>query len=246
MYYTDLDKDEIAEEFRLCKFDKIAFVGNKYYGGDQKWLSEYNYTSKFWSDRSCGVTAAANVIHYITNSRNEGKLSFSVPEYTELMAELYTYIKPTVFGVPTIRKIKSGFKAFAKVYKLETDSCKYKGKWDVEQVWEYIKKAIEYDCPVFMITWNTKIRNLKNHWVTITGIIKTKSGKRYIITSNWGKMELFDLEQWVISFSLNKGLLYFKRPENKILRTINEKGVQITRNNVKIPIEEKSIPQEGT
>lgn len=213
MYYHDLDKTEIIEEIRLKEFDQVGLIGNKYYGGDQEWLSKYNYKSKFWSDRSCGITAAANTMLYITRKNGEEKISITDAEYSQLMLHIYDYIKPSIWGIPTVGKLAKGLRRFSSRNGFEVTVHKYRDGWDDDKVWSYLRKAIMEDFPVLMITWNTKIRNLKNHWVTVTGLVRTKSGKRYIITSNWGRRELFDLGQWVNEFSLNKGLVYFGKTQ---------------------------------
>lgn len=211
MNYDDLDKTEIIEEIRLKEFDQVGYIGSKYYGGYQEWLSKYNYKSKFWSDRSCGITAAANIMLYIMRKKGEEIQSVTDVEYTKLMFRIYDYMRPFIWGVPTIRKISMGVKHFSSENGFEVAVHKYKDGWNEDKVWLYLRKAIQDDYPVAMLTWNTEIKNLKNHWVTITGLIRTKFGNRYVITSNWGRMELFDLNQWIKKPSLNKGLVYFEK-----------------------------------
>ena len=77
----------------------------------------------------------------------------------------------------------------------------------------FIKNALINDYPLMMLTWNTKINHLKNHWVTITGYYKDENGNNYIKTSNWGRQETFNLDRWLDGKSIYKGLILFKQEE---------------------------------
>lgn len=169
---------------------------------------------KFWADRSCGVTAAANaLVHMATYKKRMQGLyiypSLSKSDFINFANDIYGYAKPTVVGIPTLGKLKKGLRLFAKSRGINLESKSMNMPKNINIAIEFIKEGLMMDSPVLMLTWNTKIKNLNYHWVTITGYIKTMDGESYVITSNWGGKEIFSLDEWISERSFNKGLIYF-------------------------------------
>lgn len=206
--------DNILEEVSLTNESNFVNINNIYYGGFQKWLYTEKIKSKFWSSRSCGITAAANAIVHMSMYKPRLSLlypysSLSKENFIRLMNEAFHYIKPRVIGVPTTGKLDRGLKSFAKSKQIILESKSLKVSKDIEGTIKFIKEGLKMNSPILMVTWNSKIPNLKYHWVTITGYMKTKDGQNYITTSNWGEKEIFSLDNLIKDNSLYRGLIYF-------------------------------------
>lgn len=205
--------EDILEEVYIRGYESFSLVDNIYYGGNQGWLNDFMFTSKFWADRSCGVVAAANLASYKSEKLSLPSLysyeSRSKEDYSKHIYDLYNFIRPAFYGVPTIKKMVKGLKKFGESRGVRFEPIYFKGKWKLDKLIDYIKRGLREDNPVLLLTWNTPLRDLRNHWVTITGLIRTKDDKYYIVTSNWGRMELYSLEDWFYHHSLYKGVIYF-------------------------------------
>ena len=209
-----VEQNNILEEVSLTNESNFVNINNIYYGGFQKWLYTEKIKSKFWSSRSCGITAAANAIVHMSMYKPRLSLlypysSLSKENFIRLMNEAFHYIKPRVIGVPTTGKLDRGLKSFAKSKQIILESKSLKVSKDIEGTIKFIKEGLKMNSPILMVTWNSKIPNLKYHWVTITGYMKTKDGQNYITTSNWGEKEIFSLDNLIKDNSLYRGLIYF-------------------------------------
>lgn len=220
MDIRDIVKDEIIEEVYILDYDKFIMIDNLYYGGHQDWLSTQNLSTKFWADRSCGVVAAANVAYHMSYSRNLSELykypSKSIKDFSNHINDIYKFINPAYYGVPTLGEMSRGFRKFAYSRGVIVKPSKIDLIWSLSNVVSYIKRGLSENNPVMMLTWNTRIKHLKNHWVTITGYIQTKSNKHYIVTSNWGSMEVFSLDDWFKDYSIYKGVIYFNIDDDSL------------------------------
>jgi hypothetical protein len=206
--------ENIVEEVSLTNEESFVNINNIYYGGFQKWLYTEKVKSKFWADRSCGITAASNIIIHMSMYKPRLRSlypysSLSKENFIRLMKEIFYYIKPTIIGVPTTRKMEKGLKSFAKSKEIILESRSLIMSKDIDTTIKFIKQGLKMNSPVLMVTWNSKISNLKYHWVTITGYIKDIDEQNYIITSNWGEKELFSLDNLIKDNSLYRGLVYF-------------------------------------
>lgn len=200
-----MSKDIIDEEIYLKDYKKFIEIDKKYYGGNQSWLREKGYFSKFKADRSCGLIAATNTILYMLE--NNEKLDKE--EYMDFVFNLSKFIKPRIYGIATIPIMVKGLNSYVKSINFNINPFLLINPSNKLRLVEYIKEALEKDSPIMMLTWNSEIRNLKYHWVTITGYNKTKDGKHYVIASNWGKRQVFNLDDWFDENLFYKGLVYF-------------------------------------
>lgn len=205
--------ERLLDEVYLKEYKDFVRINDLYYGGSQMWLYLEKLRSKFWANRSCGVVAAGNtLVHMAMYKMGFEKLyeypSISKREYINFVNEIYDYLKPTVFGVYNLHKMDKGIKKFAKKKSIILESRSIVGYKDIVDVVNFIKSGLESNCPVMMLTWNNKNKELKYHWTTITGYIKDSKGS-YIIISNWGEEKRVSLDEWVNKRSLYKGLIYF-------------------------------------
>lgn len=83
---TIITKENIIEEVYLTNHEDFVKVNNLYYGGLQKWLYMENLKSKFWADRSCGVTAAANALVHMATYRKGLEKVYRYPSLSRLEA----------------------------------------------------------------------------------------------------------------------------------------------------------------
>lgn len=207
-----MKEKNIIEEINLDNFDDIMNIeGN--YGGSQEWFLEFG-DSKYLRDKGCGIIAATNTISYMANTKDKYKLftdyNKSIKSYLNLAFELQQYIKATPLGVFTIWQMNRGIKKFSKTKGIRLLPMKNIWKWTVENSYQYIKSGLIYGSPVLMLTWNSKIKSLANHWVSITGIKKYENGEIYIKVSNRGRVEEYNFKDWFYTSSLYKGLIYYQ------------------------------------
>ena len=149
------------------------------------------------------------MLRHNNNKKDQNYLNISKDNFLAYSMEIYKFIKPKFYGIPTVSVMKKGLKRFAKSINLEFKSYELINPSNAFQTVQFIKRAMTKNKPVMMITWNTNTKNLKNHWVTITGYYKDLSGENFVVTSNWGRKEVFSIDKWLEDRSVYKGLLYF-------------------------------------
>lgn len=211
---------KVIDEVYLRDYKEFVKIDNKYYGGSQYWLYKGKYISKFRSNRSCGAVVASNVFHHMAKDNKKIKLvgdpsNLSKKEFLEYTMLVYKFIKPRFYGIPTVNLMKKRLERFTESIKLEIKFHQLINPSNKLKTINFIKKAMKKNIPIMMLTLNTKTENLKYHWVTITGYYKIASGENFIVTSNWGKKEVFSLDKWLNNKSLYKGLLYFELNNKK-------------------------------
>lgn len=207
------------------KFVPVVDVatGRTYYGGHQRWLLDEG-VSKFYSDRSCGVTAITNMLVYLAQNRPEKVRLFGKnhnietdanaqrikkSDYSALQKSVYNRILPAIWGVPTVTTITFRVQKFALERGVTLKVFKYSKVWTEENVKAFIASGLNKNCPVLLLTWNSVIPDLKLHWITVTRLYETETGTK-MVTSNWGNMQTYDFNTWVNGSSLYRGVVYFE------------------------------------
>ena len=201
----------------LKSWDTGAFVpisdsGGIYYGGYQGWLTDENI-SKFWADRSCGLTAAANMFYYMAKnvsgkSALYTKTDITKASFSAFQKELYDHsLSPAVYGIPGSSTMKRKVEKWASSRNVPLTAHPFKGAWSVTNVRNHIIAGLNAERPVLLQTWNSTIPNLSWHWVTVTRIYRDGTDK--ILTSNWGGKEVYDFETWCKGPGIYKSVLYF-------------------------------------
>jgi len=197
----------VKEKVYLQDYKNFVNIDNTYYGGDQTWLFNEKHISEFWANRSCGLVAVSNTLCYMSRQQYP---ALTRQSFTNATIKLYPFLKPKVYGIPTVPRIVKALKKYAASINCVLTSVPLIKPTNITTVVTYLKNALKQDYPILMLTLNTKTKGLKYHWVTITGYYKTKLGENFIITSNYGKQETYSLDQWVEERSFYKGLLWFK------------------------------------
>lgn len=217
----------MGKEGSLINWESGKFVpvvdvatGRAYYGGHQRWLLDEG-VSKFYSDRSCGVTAITNMLVYLAqnspekvslignNVTNINSLSIKKSDYSAIQKSVYNRIMPAIWGVPTVNTITSRVQNYATIRGVTLKVVKYSKIWSEGNVKAFIANALNKNRPVLLLTWNSVIPDLKLHWVTVTRLYETETGTK-MVTSNWGNMQTYDFNVWVNGSSLHRGVVYFE------------------------------------
>lgn len=189
------------------------------YGGQQSWLKTFKIKNQFWADRSCGVTAAANLIMYLSRTRKELSALYrgtTSEDFVGLMKELYPFLKPRVYGIPTLTKMRQGIQKYAYSRGIRLSFYMESWIWDVDEGSDFIIRMLELDRPVLLLTWNSSNREFRNHWITVTGMISKKEGFD-LVASNWGRRRVYSYEEWIRDKALLRGAIAFEfdKPKSK-------------------------------
>lgn len=205
---------DIIDEIYLSNYKNFVKVDHRYYGGKQRWLYTQNLRRKFWADRSCGVVAVANTLIHMSSYNPSFKgiyeyMDLSKENFIKFTNDIYNHIKPAIHGVHTLNKLNKGVQSFVRTKGFTINSKKMSRPQNTNSTVQFIRDGLMDDHPILILTWNSKIKNLRYHWVTITGYYKTVEGKNFIITSNWGTKQIFSLDDWLENKSFYKGLIYF-------------------------------------
>ncbi|HHX67928.1 MAG: hypothetical protein WAO56_10205 [Miniphocaeibacter sp.] len=195
------------------------------YGGDQAWLAYKNVIgnkaiSISMANKSCGVTAAANVAAYL-DSTGISKYSalyqyaaYDIKRYTSHMREVYDYMSPSVFGIPSAKNYWERLEAFGKSRGVNLRSYYITQGNSLTDKVNFIKNGLNSNTPVSMLTLGAiggfesdQGDNFNNHWVTITRLYK--SGSYYgANVSSWAEMKTVNLNYWHFRISATATLTY--------------------------------------
>lgn len=204
---------------QLNNWDLFDFVpvqldgtNSYYYGGYQGWLEDEG-VSEFFANRSCGVTAASNMFQYMSDnvsgmSNLYTRSSMLKSEFSKFQKDVYEYINPAIWGIPGLDTMIEKVKEFASSRGVTLNENLSSATWNETNVRDYIAGGLNNERPVLLITWNSVIPDLTNHWVTVTKIYGSP-GSTTMVTSNWGGKVEYDFSLWVQGSSLYKGVIYF-------------------------------------
>lgn len=187
--------------------------GGYYYGGYQAWLTEQG-VSQFYANRSCGVTATANVMYYMaTHVSGKSALynqtgSLTKSKFNAFQRSVYDYLNPSVIGVPTLNAMINGMVDYAESRNVTLTPITSPASWTHSNVRNYMSAGLNAESPVLVLNWNSPIADLDWHWVTVTKLYGDNVSM-YMVTSNWGERETYDFNTWVDGNSVYKGTIYF-------------------------------------
>ncbi|MBN2259812.1 MAG: hypothetical protein JW702_04680 [Clostridiales bacterium] len=203
------------DDWDMFEFVPVRLVGTNsyYYGGYQGWLTDEGVTS-FYANRSCGVTAASNMMQYMSEHVS-GKLDlYTQPtmykyDFSAYQKDVYNYLDPAIWGIPGIDTMISRVKAFAVSEGVDLDEVTSSATWNETNVRNYIASGLNSESPVLLITWDSEISDLENHWVTVTKLYGSY-GDTTMVTSNWAEKVEYDFSLWVSAGSMYCGVIYFE------------------------------------
>lgn len=191
---------------------RLDGTNSYYYGGFQGWLTDEGVSS-FYANRSCGVTAAANMMQYMSEnisgmSNLYTRSNMYKSEFSKYQKDVYDYLSPAIWGIPGLNTLIDRVKDFASDQGVTLIENTASSIWNETNVRNYIAEGLNNERPVLLITWNSVIPDLEEHWVTVTRIYGSY-GNTKMLTSNWGGKAEYDFSLWVSGSSLYKGVIYF-------------------------------------
>lgn len=199
-----INQERVHSKIGLQKADLFVDVEG-HYGGRQKWLHDYRLASEFRAKRSCGIAAVANILTY---QQNEMESLLSEKQFAFLERELMDSIPVRIYGIPLVSIMKRGLRKYARSKGQAVQFFEPTGK-SMQEILDFLSHELSENRPVMMIHWNTKVKELENHWVTITEL--EYDGKtHWITTSNWGQKKRYALETVLDHWTLYRRFLSFE------------------------------------
>lgn len=176
--------------------------GQLFHGCKQEWFSTH------WQRLSgCGPAAATTIIYYL--GRTQGLFGLSKNDNSlqcckALMEEVWTYVTPTIKGMPTTKMFYEGVLLFAKHYGVNNlkpmvfDVPKLnQSRPELQALVQFIEGAMKQNAPVaFLNLCNGKEENLERwHWVTVVSI-GVEDAHPVVTLLDEGKINATDLALW--------------------------------------------------
>jgi hypothetical protein len=195
------------------QFIPIIDAGITYYGGSQDWLTNEG-VSQSWVNRSCGVTAASNMMYYLSKYKSGKSKLYSGTWITKRIfsqhqKDVYGYVNPTIIGIPSLENMVSKVKSFALAKGVGLTDVRSSASWNETNVRNYVSAGLRSECPVLLLTYNSKIPELKYHWVTVTRLYNDGSSTK-MVTSNWSSQVIYDFSTWANMGSAYSAVIYFE------------------------------------
>lgn len=188
---------EIVENFQLSNFGELIELKKNF-------LEIQNHGIELGE----GTLEAADMLIYMSKYHEEYSCIYNDGvSYDEFVNELINFGN---FKNKTVLQMNRNVKKFSASKGKKLHLMKSYWKWNINSVYEYIKSGIFSKSPVLMVTWNNNNKNVRNRWFCIVGVKKYSTGRIEMETSNTEGEYIFDLEQWLNSRSLYKGLIYYK------------------------------------
>ncbi|HWT76963.1 MAG TPA: hypothetical protein VN258_19865 [Mobilitalea sp.] len=188
-----------------------------YYGSNQDWYG------KRWQRLSgCGPSAVANVIYYLSRTREkqDSYPALTKEECLAFMNEIWNYVTPSFGGVSSTAMLCKGMNSYLKEKNLniQMDSIDIPKKKslrpDVKQVLQFIMDALKKDSPVtFLNLEHGTILELESwHWVTIVSLeYETDGSTAFVEILDGGLLKRIDLLQWLNTTKLGGGFVSFEQ-----------------------------------
>ncbi len=152
------------------------------YGFNQMDLVTRN--NRYYADRACGIAGLANILCY-----DQKRCHHSRRHAVEEMNQLLKLMPPMPWGIVRVGRMNRALKSIDPTKYLKV----YQGPYHRGQVLDYLILQMKRDKPVLMLNTFHPRKNLKFHWVTITGII-TQGKQAKIQISSWGRKYLYRYE----------------------------------------------------
>lgn len=152
------------------------------YGFNQMDLMVEN--RRYHADRACGIAGLAGLLAY-----DQDRKRLSRHEATGMMQRILKLMPPMPWGIVRIGRMNRALKNLDPSRYLKV----YRGPYHREQIIDYLIFQMKRDKPVLMLNTFHPIRNLKFHWITITGLIIEESQIKIQISS-WGRRYTYQYE----------------------------------------------------
>jgi len=151
--------------------------GSIYYGGDQEWFQKH-----IQRRAGCGPTCCANIMWYLSQTRNEGGLASydgtRKDGFVQLMNEMWNYVTPGNKGVNSVEMFLDGALRYGnkKGISLDRKGLSIPAKPFLKpsrlQIINFLCGILEKNIPLaFLNLSNGKVDNLESwHWVTLVAL----------------------------------------------------------------------------
>lgn len=182
------------------------------YGGNQEWFQDS------WQQKAgCGSISGTNLAaYYAANSEQaaemyQGDVSrFDYAEFLYAMTQMYQYMKPGIFGFPSVTKFAEQFRKYCRHRNVSVEEVILDKYESVREANCFVKEHIDAGRPIALIILTHRAQELIEytwHWVTVTGYTEDEENNAglEIVISNYGKRE-----------TLPGNVLFELHPKNKI------------------------------
>ena len=190
--------------------------GYIYYGGWQNWLEDEG-VSEFFADKACGLTAAANAFCYMSDNVS-GKAALYTPtntfrsSFSNYQKALYDVgFAPGVDGISSLIEMRDNVLTWANLVNVSLTCNSSSNGWTYSQFLSHICAGLRNESPVLLMTWDSPVGGLENHWVTITRMHDPgdNSGLRMTV-SNWHNKKEYNFDAWYQGGSTRRATIYFE------------------------------------
>lgn len=166
------------------------------------------FSSNYYRNRGCMISAFMNYIIYLSRRYEDLRELYPYSDYDEksllsFSDDLTKQFKTPFFGNAFISQFERGVKAYFKKYKRAV-SFVSSINLSKDYAVDFICDSISEEVPIFMLNWNSTIKELERHWVLITGF---KEDSNEIITTNHGCKKLYSLDKLFSKKSLYRAFV---------------------------------------
>jgi len=203
-------KKTIAEINRFKILDEQTLTA--FYGFNQEW-----YSSKWKKTAGCGPTIASSIYLYLSFfSENQTK-----KECIPLQEMLWSYVKPSIFGISTIVEFKNKFEKFTNEHEPSITFKMFevlkKKDNNKQEFINFIMDEINNNHPIaFLNRDNGNQKNLDRwHWTIIVGYEKLEDELMVDVIDN-GDLITINSSQWYDSTRLGGGCVSVFHKEEEI------------------------------
>lgn len=191
--------------------------GSVFFGCDQEW-----YRSAWQRMAGCGPTVVASILLYLSRagSRENGAAPPDKRECLALMEDVWSYVTPTVRGIPSARILFDGALAYTEAKSLGIrprflEIPRERGRRpEFRQLLRFLGEALGNDTPAAFLNRDCgEEKRLDSwHWVTVVSLRCEEDGSfAEAEIADEGKAKTVDLAVWYRTTSLGGGLVRFDR-----------------------------------
>jgi hypothetical protein len=199
----------------------IASGDGPLHGCDQEW-----YKISWRKRAGCGPVAATNLLLYAAKKYSlQEALPYkngTVAEAAEAMNDVFTFVRPTVAGLNTVKLFVNGVRKLARHHGLRFSCYRHlnihmsaAARPDVGAVGAFIAGGLRKDAPVAFLNLHAgAVAEVDSwHWVTIVGMAEdTDTGAVTLRFYDYAKSRELDLGKWLSTTRMGGGFVYLGSP----------------------------------
>jgi len=190
------------------------------YGCNQDW-----YGIEWRRRAGCGPVAATNILLYLRKKYDAARIPYSgdsIDDALAAMNDMFTYVRPRLRGLNTVKMFVDGMYKFGQKYGLSfwhqylLVPPQAEKRPDLDTVVRFIEDGVKNDVPVAFLNLHAgevEAQLAGWHWVTVVGIAKGETPPdvrlRYFDQSE--DLEV-DLGKWLRTTKRGGGFAYFCKP----------------------------------